>query len=146
MRTLFSLTGILLFILGSGAQSRAFTGTGPTDDIAVEVTLWNDWPAHKFKVPVVPQRKRGKITIEDTVTGGEWAFTGACQGNVCRNGVWITAEAAGNDEASVWITLTFEFEEGRKCEVAKEFRIVKGKSVERKMKCRTAKANVRLSY
>ena len=146
MRRLFSLTGILLVILGGGAQSRAFTGTEPADDIAVEVTLWNDWPAQKFKVPVVSQRKRGKISIEDKVTGGEWAFTESCHGNVCRNDVWITAEAVGKDEASVLITLTFEFEDRRKCEVSKEFRIVKGKSVERKMKCRTAKANVRLSY
>jgi hypothetical protein len=145
VRRLFSLTGIILLILGGNAQSWALTIVEPVDDVTVEVNLGNDQPVHTFRVPVVSEGKRRKI-IDDQVRGGEWGSTGTCPRKICSHGIWLTADALGKEEVRVRTTLTFQFEGGRKCEITKEFRLVKGKSAEYKMKCRVAEANVRLSY
>lgn len=145
MRKLFSVTAIILLILGGNAQPRALTIVEPLKDVTVEVDLGKDQLVHKFRVPVVSDAKQRK-GIDAQVVGGEWEHTEACFESICRYGIWITADASGKEAVNVWATLAFQFDDGKKCEVTKEFRLVRGKSAEHKMKCRTAKANVRLSY
>jgi hypothetical protein len=143
VRKLFSLTVIILLI-GGAADSSALRIAEPEDKVVAEVTL-PDHPVQRFKVPVVYQGKGRKI-IDDQVAGGEWAWTETCTGHICSWGIWIIADALDKNEVSVGITLRIKFEGGKKCEVTREFRIVRGKSIVRKMKCRNAKAHLQLSY
>jgi len=145
MRWLFSIAGIVFLILGGATHSPAFRTAERVGEVTVEVNFGNGEPVQRFKVPVVSAARKRK-NIEDQLAGGEWGSTGSCHRKICRHGIWITADALGTAQVSVRTTLTFQFEDGRKCEVTKEFRVASGKSAERKMKCRNAKANVRLSY
>jgi len=144
MRRHFGITGIILLILGGATHSPAFRTAEREDEVTVEVNFENGEPVRRFKVPVVSVARKRKNS-EDQLAGGEWGSTGSCPRKICRHSIWITADALGTAQVSVRTTLTFQFEDGRKCEVTKEFRVASGKSAERKMKCRNAKANVRLS-
>ena len=144
MRKFFSFIGIILLVLGA-IQSLSARIAEAADDVTVEVTLGKDLVVQKFKVPVISDAKQRKIN-DDQVTGGVWSSTEGCLGKICTHSIFITADARGKKEVSVWIGLKIEFEHGRKCETMKEFRVIKGKPDVRTMNCRNAKAHLRLSY
>lgn len=135
---------VLLLVALGGFQSAPAQSEHP-GFVHVEVTLGKKKALHRFSVPVVPSGVTRK-GVDDQFAGGGWGSTGACSDDIgCEGDIFLTADQLGKSEVSVWATLTFKLN-GRKCEVTREFLLVEGTPAKRKMKCRSAKADLRMSF
>ena len=134
---------VLMLVATGGIQSSPAQSEQPRF-VSVEVTLGKRL-THRFRVPIVPKGVSRK-PIDDQVTGVGWANTGSCPDGIgCQGDIILMADQIAESEVSVWATLTFRLN-GRKCEVTRQFKVVEGTPVKKKMKCRTAKADLLMSY
>lgn len=143
---LYSIPLGFLLALGSGHQPENVSGHRSDEFIRVEIILGKEKTLHRYKVPVVPN-PRDRKPIDNQWKGGGYISTGGCPDDIgCDYFIIITADAASPDAAKVTVNLKVSLKSGRGCEVSQEFLVNRGKISERKMRCRAAKADVRLSY
>jgi hypothetical protein len=145
MASLLRRIAVVLLILGGTTQSStAQIQLGRI--ITVDVTLGKESLSHHFKVPVLPNNVRREV-VDDQFAGGEWGFTGSCPNDIgCKYRILIIADALSETQARVSSTLVFYFERGRKCQITKEFLVVQDKPLKARLKCRTARVNLRMSF
>ena len=144
MESLLYSIPIVLLLFGGTDRPGAVDRVQSREFITVEVTIGKERVFLRLRVPIVSNPRERRI-IDDQFAGGEWTFTGSCPKDIgCSYGIWIIADAIREDAANVQATLSFK--NGQKCEVTKQFRVVRGKHFEGKMRCRATKADMRLSY
>ncbi len=137
-KILFSLAIITLTLSGA-AELDAVSAPPPKNRIVVELILEKDTVAsHKFKVPIVADAKSGK-RVDDQFEAGCFGFTGSCDKEIgCYYCVFFQADAVGEDRVKVAAGLSFKTKP--KCDVSKEFLVVRGQPTEIKTKCVKLKA------
>ena len=132
-RLVCSLVFVVLTLCGAVKQFDAVTAFQSKDFVTVELTVGKQKIFHRYKIPIVSNLKERKI-IDDQFAGGTYGFTGSCPKDIgCEYTAIMIADAIEGNKFNIGLGLSFK--DKSKCDVSKDFIVVRGKPTELKLKC-----------